>query len=309
MLTEGGPTGVTPQFVNDAGANLNGAIANEGSALLYTPAPGGIYVLGHDRVPWVDWLGATAVLGVLAAVAAHGSLRFYLSLKIKRPASTVTRMYMYAVYERFWHWLQAFAILLLIVTGFVIHRPDMFGLFSFPYLVVIHNVLAVILVVNAGLSLFYHLVSGEIRQYLPRPYGFFDEMIVQAKYYLRGIFKREPHPFEKTPKQKLNPLQQVTYFGILNVLLPLQITIGVLMWGVQAFPKISQWLGGLLILAPLHSLVAWLFAAFIIAHVYLTTTGHEPFAGVKAMMLGWDEIESHAATAESEPAAASAAGD
>jgi thiosulfate reductase cytochrome b subunit len=303
VLASGGPTGVMPQFVKDANTATNGAVANEGSILLYIPSTSGLYVFGHNRVPWVDWLGAAEVLGVLLAVAVHGSLRFTLSLRVKRRAPAVKRVYMYAVYERFWHWLQTFTILILIVTGLVIHRPDLFGAFSFPYLVITHNVLAVILVVNAGLSLFYHLVSGEIRQYLPRPYGFFDQAIVQARYYLRGIFSREPHPFEKTPQKKLNPLQQVTYFGILNVLLPLQIITGALMWGVQAFPQISQWLGGLPFLAPLHTLVAWSFAAFIIAHVYLTTTGHEPLAGVKAMMLGWDEVEAHAAPVESEPVA------
>ena len=41
-----------------------------------------------------------------------------------------------------------------------------------------------VLVLNAALSLFWHLVSGEIRQFIPRPYGFFDNAIVQAKFYL-----------------------------------------------------------------------------------------------------------------------------
>ena len=48
------------------------------------------------------------------------------------------------------------------------------------------------------------------------------QSIEQALFYLRGIFKGAPHPFEKTPTKKLNPLQQLTYFAILNVLLPLQ---------------------------------------------------------------------------------------
>jgi hypothetical protein len=66
------------------------------------------------------------------------------------------------------------------------------------------------------------------------------------------------------------------------------------MWGVQGWPQVANWFGGLPFLAPFHSLIAWLFAAFIIAHVYLTTTGHEPLANIKAMMLGWDEVEDRA---------------
>jgi hypothetical protein len=46
-------------------------------------------------------------------------------------------------------------------------------------------------------------------------------------------------------------------------------------------------------LAPFHSLVAWTFAAFIVGHVYLTTTGPEPLTSIKAMMMGWDAVEVH----------------
>jgi thiosulfate reductase cytochrome b subunit len=290
------PGGVLPTFVKDANTITSGSLYTEGNALYYHPATAAqsLYIFGHDRAPWVDWVGAASVLGVMVGVAAHGGLRFYAALRAPRRKTGVKRVYMYAVYERFWHWLQTFTILLLIFTGLIIHRPDLFALFSFRHIVTIHNVLAAMLVVNAALSLFYHLVSGEIRQYIPRPYGFFDQAIVQAKFYLAGIFKGESHPFEKTPQKKLNPLQQITYFGILNVLLPLQVITGALMWGVQGWPQVANWFGGLPFLAPFHSLVAWLFAAFIIAHVYLTTTGHEPLANIKAMMLGWDEVEDRA---------------
>jgi thiosulfate reductase cytochrome b subunit len=198
---------------------------------------------------------------------------------------------MYTVYERLWHWLQTFVILLLLFTGLIIHRPDTFGIFSFRYVVLTHNILAVILAVNAALSLFYHLASGEIKQYIPRPRGFFDQAFEQAIFYLRGIFKGAEHPFEKTPEKKLNPLQQITYFGILNVLLPLIGISGILMWGSQHFPEISVRIGGLTYLAPFHTLIAWLIASFIVAHVYLTTTGPTPLASIRAMMVGWDEIE------------------
>jgi thiosulfate reductase cytochrome b subunit len=168
-----------------------------------------------------------------------------------------------------------------------------FGIFSFSYVVQVHNVLAAILVINAVMSLFYHLASGEMRQFLPRPRGFFDQMFEQARYYLSGIFHGEHHPFEKTRGHKLNPLQQITYLAILNVLLPLQIITGALMWGAHRWPEVVGQLGGLPLLAPIHTLLSWLFAAFIVAHVYLTTTGPTPLAGIRAMMMGWDEVESH----------------
>jgi thiosulfate reductase cytochrome b subunit len=290
------PGGVLPEFVWDSNTLINGSLYTQGGALSYRPATRAqdLYVFGHDRVSWIDVLGALFFAGVLLGVSGHSVLRFYASLR-SRPADPPTEsVYMYGVYERFWHWLQTSVIVLLLFTGLIIHRPDIFEIFSFTHVVVVHNVLAALLVANAGLALFYHLASGEIRQYIPRPYGFFDRAILQARYYLQGIFRRGEHPFAKRPDTKLNPLQQATYFAILNVLLPLQILSGALMWGVQRWPFAASWFGGLPFLAPFHSLIAWLFAAFIVAHVYLTTTGPEPLTSIRAMINGWEEVEVHA---------------
>ena len=200
---------------------------------------------------------------------------------------------MYDAYERLWHWLQASAILMLLFTGLIIHKPQFFGMFSFSYVVGVHNVLGFILLINAALALFYNLASGEIRQYLPEPRDFFARSFAQAMYYSRGIFAGKPHPLEKTKAHKLNPLQQITYLGILNVLLPVQVITGVLIWGLQEWPAIAEQLGGFQILALVHTLAAWAFAAFIVMHVYLTTTGHTPTAGIQSMIGGYDEVEEH----------------
>ena len=145
--------------------------------------------------------------------------------------------------------------------------------------------------INAILAAFYHLASGEIRQYIPEPKGFFGSAIQQARYYVRGVFLNERHPFEMIPEKKLNPLQQVTYLMILNVLLPLQVLTGLAMWGAQHRPNLAASLGGLTVLAPLHGLIAWVFAAFLLLHIYLTTIGRTPTANIKAMIAGWEEVE------------------
>ena len=296
LLADYVPGGVLPKFVQDSNTALDGkmTIDDEG-ALYYAPRSedDDLYVLGQDNVSWVDWAGVIFFIGTIGGISTHGGMRYFAAKKRVKHAPKIEKVYMYTVYERLWHWLQTFAILVLLVTGLIIHKPEMLGMFSFRHAVLVHNVLAAVLVINALLSLFYHLVSGEIKQYIPRPRGFFDQAITQTMFYLKGIFRGDEHPFEKTPQKKMNPLQQVTYFGILNVLLPLQIITGALMWGVQRLPEIAERLGGLPFLAPFHTLVAWSFATFIVAHVYLTTTGHEPTAAIKAMMLGWDEVEVH----------------
>jgi len=290
------PGGVLPEFVTDSSAQPEGSLAVQSDGgLLYQPATAGegLYVFGHDRAGWIDTLGSVLFVGVLLGISVHGGTRVYSSARRRKAGGRIERVYMYGVYERLWHWLQTLAIVALLFTGLIIHRPDTFGIFSFRYVVLVHNILAAILVANAFLALFYHLASGEIRQFLPRPVGFFDQAIEQARYYLGGIFKGAEHPFAKSPEKKLNPLQQITYFSILNVLLPLQVLTGLLMWGVQQWPDLAAKLGGLPFLAPFHSLVAWLFGSFIVLHVYLTTTGHTPLSSIRAMMNGWEDVELH----------------
>ncbi|MGB5292937.1 MAG: cytochrome b/b6 domain-containing protein, partial [Lysobacterales bacterium] len=253
----------------------------------------GFYIIGLHAERWADLLGMLMFFGIIFGVSVHAIARYISSRRRPPVHHEYERVHMYDVYERLWHWIQASAIMLLIFTGLVIHKPHLFGIFSFPYMVNVHNVLGFILITNAVLSLFYHLASGEIRQYLPEPKGFVANTLAQMMYYSRGIFAGNPHPLEKTKEHKLNPLQQVTYLAILNILLPAQIITGILIWGLQRWPHIAAELGGLPMLALVHTLVAWAFAAFIVMHIYLTTTGHKPTAGIESMITGWDEVEKH----------------
>jgi thiosulfate reductase cytochrome b subunit len=200
------------------------------------------------------------------------------------------RQQLYSPYERIWHWLQAAAIGLLMLTGLAIHAPSYFGWLPFHLAVEMHNVLGFLLIANAFLGMFYYVTTGTIRQYLPQPQDFISLAVRQAWFYVRGMFHGEPHPLEKQPQRRLNPLQQVTYLVILNVLLPLQLVTGLLMWGAQRWPETVQAIGGLPILAMIHTLGAWLFGSFVVVHVYLTTTGRTPLANLKAMVLGYEDL-------------------
>ena len=68
-------------------------------------------------------------------------------------------------------------------------------------------------------------------------------------------------------------------------------------WRAGNWPRLMDALGGLRSIATLHVGVAWLFVAFVIMHVYLTTTGHTPLAHIKAMIVGHESKEAeHEAT-------------
>jgi thiosulfate reductase cytochrome b subunit len=199
-------------------------------------------------------------------------------------------VYMYSRYERIWHWLQALIVLWLFVTGLEVHAPDTFRITGFATAVEIHRILGFALIAHAFLGLFYHLTTGKIGEYFSTSPDAVTLAVRQVMYYARGIFRGDPHPFDKRPGQKLNPLQKITYVMILNILLPVQIITGLLMWGTQQWPDTVGRLGGLTALGAVHTIGSWLFAAFIIMHVYLTTTGHTPLANIRAMITGWETV-------------------
>lgn len=206
------------------------------------------------------------------------------------------RIVLYSAFERVWHWLQAVTILLLLVTGLELHLPGRAHLFGFARASMLHEALALFTIANAFLALFYHLASGAIRQFFPQPRDFFSLAIAQIAYYTRGIFSGAAHPFDRDPAHKLNVLQQITYLAVLNLALPLQVATGVLMWKANAWAGLVDRLGGLHALAMVHTLCAWSFAAFVVVHVYLTTTGRTPLTHIRAMLVGWEEIPDRAAS-------------
>ncbi len=192
----------------------------------------------------------------------------------------------YTVHERIWHWLQAFTIIVLMATGMEIRSPQSIHLLGFQTAIVTHNVFAGLLLFNAVMGLFYFLTSGKMKQYLPGEHDFFHKAYRQMMYYSYGMFRGEPHPMEPTPERRLNPLQKVTYLVILNILLPLQVMTGLLLWSVQTWPEATASMSGGEFLVPLHALGSWFFLAFTLMHVYLTTTGKTPLENLKAMITG-----------------------
>lgn len=197
----------------------------------------------------------------------------------------------YTLYERLWHWLQAILGIALLLTGFEIAYGHFITITGFKLGVYIHNIMGLILVVNAFLALFYNIASGLLKRYIPEADDFFMKGFKHAAYYISGIFKGEPHPFEKTPEKRLLPLQKITYFMILNVLLPFMSITGLLKWSASFNTKYIDFFGGLTVLGPLHRFGAWMFLSFLIMHVYMTTTGHTPLANILSMIRGYEYIE------------------
>ena len=204
-------------------------------------------------------------------------------------AQTHGRIYIYKRYERFWHWSQALLVLTMLVSGFEVHGS--YTLLGFEPAVRLHTLAAWVLLTLWAFTIFWQFTTGEWRQYLPTH----KKMLAMARYYAWGMFRDEPHPYRKTLQRKHNPLQRITYLGLLAVLSPLIWGSGLLylfraFWPVAG---VDQWLT-LEWVAWAHTAGAFMMLVFVIAHVYLTTTGHTPLAHIKSMVTGWEEVEDDA---------------
>lgn len=194
----------------------------------------------------------------------------------------------YKGFERFWHWLQAFLILFLAMTGFEIHGSiDFFG---YKNAVQYHNIAAYTFIGLIIFTIFWHFTTGEWKQYLPT----FNNLKAQIDFYLLGIFRNAPHPTKKTVLSKLNPLQRLTYLGLKILVIPVMVVSG-LFYMFYRYPQQDGVdalnIGGLEVIAILHTLGAFLLLAFVVVHLYLITTGTTPLSNLKAMITGYEELE------------------
>ncbi|MEW6165767.1 MAG: cytochrome b/b6 domain-containing protein [Pseudomonadota bacterium] len=197
-------------------------------------------------------------------------------------------IYLYKRYERFWHWSQAALIMFMLITGFEIHGA--YENFGFRRAVEYHTLAAWTLLLLWAFTIFWQFTTGEWRQYLPT----FKKVGAMVHYYAYGIFTGAPHPFQKTAAKKHNPLQRLAYLALLSLVSPIIWSSG-LFYLFFAYWKdfgIDRWLS-LETVALTHTAGAFMMLVFVIAHVYLTTTGHTPFAHIKTMITGWEEEEGH----------------
>jgi len=198
------------------------------------------------------------------------------------------QVYIYKAFERFWHWMQAVLIFFLAATGFEIHGTINF--FGYQNAVEYHNIAAYLFITLIVFAIFWHFTTGEWKQYLPT----MRNIKAQINFYLIGIFKNAPHPIKKTVISKLNPLQRLVYLGLKVLVIPVMVLSG-LLYMFYRYPQKNGTIQVLNItsiepIALLHTLGAFLLIAFIIAHLYLITTGTTPTSNLKAMLTGYEEI-------------------
>jgi len=198
------------------------------------------------------------------------------------------KVLIYSRFNRFWHWAQALLIMFLALTGFEIHGSISF--FGFEQAVTLHSTAATLFLILIALAIFWHFTTGEWKHYIPTR----QHLRAQIEYYITGIFRNAPHPTRKTQLSKLNPLQRLVYLSLKLLVIPVMATSG-LLYMYYRYPQRhgieSLNIESLEVIAVLHTAGAFFLLAFLIAHVYLITTGRTATSNLKAMIIGYEEID------------------
>jgi thiosulfate reductase cytochrome b subunit len=191
------------------------------------------------------------------------------------------------LWERLWHWIHALLFVGLAISGLHLHWPDILPIFGdLDRAVRLHDVCAWAAIADYGVWLGFNLATGRLRQYVPTAHDLGHGALRQARFYAWGMFRGAPHPHHPTPQDKFNPLQRLSYAGLMFGLLPLLIATGLaFMVPLQARPFVGG-PGGLAAIALTHTALAFVGVAFTVVHAYLITTGPTPTGNLLAMITG-----------------------
>lgn len=183
----------------------------------------------------------------------------------------------HSIWLRLFHWINMIAITMLILTGFYIHAPQSFRLFSNMDIArSIHFALAYVLCISYVCRIYYAIVANDAKNIIYDPIKDTKKLPSMIKYYL---FLEDDHPFYG----KYNPGQKAMYTGLIFMVLVMAIT-GFIMYKPLTFGFMAGWLGGFLVVRMIHYIFTWLFVLCIMAHLYLDIAEGLPV--LKSMFTG-----------------------
>lgn len=200
------------------------------------------------------------------------------------------RLYLYPVWIRLWHLINALLCLTLIITGISMQfATPTVGLVGFNSTVTIHNIAGIILTINYFLFFIGNLVTFNGKYYQLEFKGMIKRLFSQISYYTFGIFQGKNPPFPITRENKFNPLQGFTYVAVMYLFVPIVFISG---WGLlypQTVPTTLIGLNGFHLTDLLHIIAGYIISIFMLIHIYFCTIGKTPLSSFKSMIDGYHE--------------------
>ena len=200
------------------------------------------------------------------------------------------KIYLYPIWIRLWHAINAISILFLIITGISMQYTDPSNPFiRFDSAVKMHNINGMILTANYLVFLVGSIITPNGKYYRLTLNGLSARLIKQFTYYTFGIFKHEKAPFPVTKESKFNPLQQFTYVIAMFMLVPVVILTG---WALL-YPEVvlTKFLSGsgLRVNDFIHVIIGFFVSFFMFIHIYFCTIGATFISNFSSMITGFHE--------------------
>jgi Ni/Fe-hydrogenase 1 B-type cytochrome subunit len=192
-----------------------------------------------------------------------------------------TSVYVYEAPVRLWHWINAAAITVLVVTGFLIGHPpptmmiaEAYDQFVFGYIRFVHFAAGMVLTVGFFGRIYWAFVGNHHARQL------FMVPIFNRRWWSEVLFELRWYMFlEKEPKKYVghNPLAQIAMFFFMTCGLTFMIVTGMALYAQGAgegsiFDTLFGWVLGLVQnsqrLHTLHHLGMWAIVIFMIIHIY-----------------------------------------
>ena len=187
------------------------------------------------------------------------------------------KTYLHPFPLRAWHWANALIVILLLITGIALRMTGIPDLPLHSRALFIHRYAGWAMVASCLVWLVSSLASGHLRRYYTPKRGDIKGIVSQMKFYVWSIFKQQENPFQSTAAEKFNPLQKLAYGAIMFVFTPLLVLTGLLFSDI-AFIRDHILLWN--IVKPIeaaHVVGAYLFALYLVVHVYMATLGRTGF--------------------------------
>lgn len=198
------------------------------------------------------------------------------------------KVYLYPIWVRIWHLINAILYLILIFTGLSLQYSSQdFQLIEFQNAVSLHNISGIILCFNYIFYMTGNRFTSNGIYYQFHIKGMFDRVFKQAMYYSVGIFKGEKAPFPINAERKFNPLQKLTYAIVMYAFFPVIIVTGLGLYFPDILPTNILGINGIHLTDLLHIITGFALSVFMVIHIYFCTIGKTPWANFKSMIDGW----------------------
>lgn len=162
---------------------------------------------------------------------------------------------------RFWHWWNVVAMFALGLSGFYIHAPLTFKLFStMDTARTIHFVAMWMLAWGIVYRVFYAIYTKDYKNVVFRLRDFKDFWSLTLYY----LFIKNTHP----DYGKYNPGQKLMYTFI-PIFAIVQGITGFIMYWPNTFNGLAYALGGFIVIRMIHYCVTWIFVLMFLVHFYL----------------------------------------